>query len=90
MSRCVLAAIAIGLLPTVAWRSRSTSSSCSPPTPRARSTTARSSLQRQGYAAALSSREIQDAIRVGYLGRIAVTYVEWGDQNSQVTVVPGG
>ena len=45
-------------------------------------------LQRQGYAAALTSGEILDAIRVGYLGRIAVTYVEWGDQNSQVTVVP--
>ena len=45
-------------------------------------------LQRQGYAAALASREILDAIRVGYLGRIAVTYVEWGDQDSQVTVVP--
>ena len=39
-------------------------------------------LQRQGYAAALSSREIQAAIRVGHLGKIAVTYVEWGDQNS--------
>ena len=45
-------------------------------------------LQRQGYAAALSSREIQAAIRVGHLGKIAVTYVEWGDQNSQVAVVP--
>ena len=45
-------------------------------------------LQRRGYAAALTSRDILDAIGVGYLGRIAVTYVEWGDQNSQVTVVP--
>lgn len=45
-------------------------------------------LQRQGYAAALTSGEILDAIGVGYLGKIAVTYVEWGDQNSQVTVVP--
>jgi hypothetical protein len=45
-------------------------------------------LQRQGYATALTSGEILDAIRVGYLGRIAVTYVEWGDQNHQVTVVP--
>ncbi|MFO1049788.1 MAG: DUF1194 domain-containing protein [Geminicoccaceae bacterium] len=45
-------------------------------------------LQRQGYATALSSGEILDAIGVGYLGKIAVTYVEWGDQNSQVTVVP--
>jgi hypothetical protein len=45
-------------------------------------------LQRQGYAAALTSGDILEAIGVGYLGRIAVTYVEWGDQNSQVTVVP--
>ncbi|MGE3293711.1 MAG: DUF1194 domain-containing protein [Geminicoccaceae bacterium] len=45
-------------------------------------------LQRRGYAAALTSKDILEAIGVGYLGRIAVTYVEWGDQNSQVTVVP--
>lgn len=45
-------------------------------------------LQRQGYATALTSKDILDAIGVGYLGRVAVTYVEWGDQNSQVTVVP--
>ena len=45
-------------------------------------------LQREGYAAAITSGEILQAIGVGYLGRIAVTYVEWGDQNSQVTVVP--
>ena len=45
-------------------------------------------LQREGYAAAITSDEILQAIGVGYLGRIAVTYVEWGDQNSQEVVVP--
>ena len=45
-------------------------------------------LQREGYAAAITSGEILDAIGVGYLGRIAVTYVEWGDQDSQEVVVP--
>ena len=45
-------------------------------------------LQREGYAAAITSGEILDAIGVGYLGRIAVTYVEWGDQDSQAVVVP--
>jgi hypothetical protein len=45
-------------------------------------------LQREGYAAAITSTEILQAIGVGYLGRIAVTYVEWGDQNSQAVVVP--
>jgi hypothetical protein len=45
-------------------------------------------LQREGYAAALASGEILQAIGVGYLGRIAVTYVEWGDQDSQAVVAP--
>ena len=45
-------------------------------------------LQREGYAAAMTSPEILQAIGVGYLGRIAVTYVEWGDANSQAIVAP--
>jgi Protein of unknown function (DUF1194) len=45
-------------------------------------------LQREGYAAAISSGELLQAIGVGYPGRIAVTYVEWGDQNSQAVVAP--
>jgi hypothetical protein len=45
-------------------------------------------LQRQGYAAAITSDEILTAIGVGYLGRIVVTYVEWGDASSQEVVVP--
>jgi Protein of unknown function (DUF1194) len=39
-------------------------------------------LQREGYAAAITSAEILQAIGVGYLGRIAVTFVEWGAENS--------
>lgn len=46
-------------------------------------------LQRDGYAAAITDPEILQAIRAGgYLGRIAVTYVEWGDQRSQAVVAP--
>lgn len=45
-------------------------------------------LQREGYAAAITSGEILQAIGVGYLGRIAVTYVEWGDARSQAVVAP--
>ena len=42
-------------------------------------------LQRAGYLAALTNREVVDTIRSGVLGRIAVTYVEWA--GSQRTVV---
>lgn len=46
-------------------------------------------FQREGYAAAITDPEILQAIRAGgYLGRIAVTYVEWGDQHSQAVVAP--
>ena len=34
-------------------------------------------LQKQGYMAALQHPEVLAAIRSGFLGRIAVTYVEW-------------
>ena len=45
-------------------------------------------FQRQGYAAAITSKDVLDAIAMGYLRRIAVTYVEWGDADSQDVVVP--
>ncbi len=45
-------------------------------------------IQRRGYAAALSSPEVQAAIGGGMLGRIAVTYVEWAGVGSQRTIVP--
>jgi len=35
-------------------------------------------VQRAGYVAALTSREFLDAIQVGPIGRVAVTYMEWG------------
>jgi Protein of unknown function (DUF1194) len=35
-------------------------------------------VQRAGYVAALTSREFLDAIEVGPIGRVAVTYMEWG------------
>lgn len=45
-------------------------------------------IQRRGYAAALSSPEVQRAISSGPLGRIAVTYVEWAGTWDQRTIVP--
>ena len=44
-------------------------------------------FQREGYAAALAHPEILTAIRVGgYLGKIAVSFVEWGDAFHQDVV----
>lgn len=45
-------------------------------------------IQRRGYAAALASSDVQNAIAGGLLGRIAVTYVEWAGMGSQRVVVP--
>jgi len=45
-------------------------------------------LQREGYAAAITHPEVLAAIDGGYLRRIALTYVEWGDETSQEVVVP--
>jgi len=45
-------------------------------------------FQRQGYAAAITHPSIVAAIMNGFDRRIAVTYVEWGDENSQEVVVP--
>lgn len=44
-------------------------------------------LQRRGWADALASREVLDAIRAGPLGAIAVAYMEWGGPQSQVLIV---
>ena len=44
-------------------------------------------FQRQGYAEAITSKEVLQAIDSGFLGAIAVTYVEWGDFTSQDIVV---
>ena len=45
-------------------------------------------LQRQGYVAAFRHPQVINAIRSGFLGRIAVTYVEWAGPASQVISVP--
>lgn len=45
-------------------------------------------FQRQGYADAIRHPDILSAISLGHDGKIAVTYVEWGDARSQEVVVP--
>lgn len=45
-------------------------------------------LQRHGYAEALSSPEVVQAIRMGRGGRIAVTMFEWGSESEKRVVVP--
>ena len=50
--------------------------------------TAEIMFQRRGYAAALNHPRVLNAIAGGFLRRIAVAYVEWGDAHSQEVVVP--
>lgn len=45
-------------------------------------------FQRQGYAEAITHPDILAAIALGHDAKIAVTYVEWGDADSQEVVVP--
>jgi len=45
-------------------------------------------LQRQGFIEAFRSQVVQDAVRKGILGRIAVTYLEWSSVNDQKVIVP--
>jgi hypothetical protein len=45
-------------------------------------------FQRQGYAAAITHPEILNAIASGFDRRIAVTYVEWADDESQHVLAP--
>lgn len=49
---------------------------------------AETAFQRRGHGDALQHPDVVSAIRAGSLGRIAVTYVEWGDMNHQDVVVP--
>ncbi len=44
-------------------------------------------LQRRGYAEALTSPEIMQAIRTGYYQKVAITYVEWSGQYDQRVIV---
>ncbi|WP_298952282.1 DUF1194 domain-containing protein [uncultured Methylobacterium sp.] len=46
------------------------------------------SIQRGGYVEAFRSPAVQQAIRQGLVGRIAVTYVEWAGLGNQRIVVP--
>lgn len=45
-------------------------------------------LQKQGYIAALQHPDVIEAIREGFLGRIAVTYVEWAGPGSHQIIAP--
>lgn len=45
-------------------------------------------LQKDGYVAGLTHPEVIAAIRSGFLGRIAVTYVEWAGPSSQAVIAP--
>jgi hypothetical protein len=44
-------------------------------------------LQRQGYAAALTSPRVLQAVQSGPLGAIAVTFIEWSSDGEQKIVV---
>lgn len=45
-------------------------------------------IQRRGYAEALASDDVADAISNGLIGAIAITYVEWAGANSQREIIP--
>jgi hypothetical protein len=45
-------------------------------------------LQRDGYAAALTSREFMMALREGAHSRIAITYFDWAGANDQKVIIP--
>lgn len=44
-------------------------------------------LQREGYARAVAHPRVLSAIAGGFLGKIAIAYVEWGGADSQHTIV---
>jgi len=45
-------------------------------------------MQRDGYATALVSNRVLQAIKFGHKGRIAVTYFEWGSADAQYIIAP--
>ena len=45
-------------------------------------------LQREGYVAALTSREFLTALRSGAHGKVAVTYFEWAGLHDQTILMP--
>jgi len=44
-------------------------------------------LQREGYARAVAHPSVQSAIKSGFLGKIAIAYIEWGAPESQHTII---
>ena len=45
-------------------------------------------LQRKGYQEAFLHRDVLSAIKSGFYGRIAVTYIEWADEGRQKVTIP--
>ena len=45
-------------------------------------------LQREGYMAAITSREFLQAVKQGMHGRVAMTYFEWAGMHHQQIIVP--
>ena len=45
-------------------------------------------LQREGYMAAITSREFMQALKAGMHGKIALTYFEWAGSHHQQIIVP--
>lgn len=45
-------------------------------------------IQRRGYAEALASDDVINAITGGLIGAVAITYVEWAGQFSQREIIP--
>jgi hypothetical protein len=48
----------------------------------------RITLQREGHARAITNTRLLDAVRAGPLGRVALTVVEWSNQDRQTQTVP--
>lgn len=45
-------------------------------------------IQRRGYIAAFLDSEVVDALTKGIRGRVAVTYLEWAGEDTQMQVIP--
>jgi hypothetical protein len=45
-------------------------------------------LQREGYIAAITSREFMQALRQGMHGKVAMTYYEWAGMHHRLIIVP--
>lgn len=45
-------------------------------------------IQRRGYAEALASDDVAQAVAGGLIGAVAITYVEWAGANSQREIIP--